>query len=143
MKMNYFETRKARIEIIPMIDVMLFLLVFFVIVTMNMISDAGVNLNLPQASTAKPLPHPEFTINVLQNGTLKLKGHEITLDEFIETLKNDGNPDQTQVTIATDKETKFQNFVSVINAAQKAGVTNIGIATQPGSNEPVDGGVLK
>ncbi len=47
MKMRYFEHRKARIEIIPMIDVMLFLLVFFIIVTLNMIPDAGVNLQLP------------------------------------------------------------------------------------------------
>lgn len=134
MKMNYFETRKARIEIIPMIDVMLFLLVFFVIVTLNMIPDAGVNLNLPQASTAKPLPHPEFTVNVLNDGSLQLKGKAISLDELTDILKNDGNTSETQVTIATDKKTQFQNFVSVINAAQKAGVTNIGIAAQPGNS---------
>ena len=133
MKMNYFETRKARIEIIPMIDVMLFLLVFFVIVTLNMIPDAGVNLNLPQASTAKPLPHPEFTVNVLSDGSLQLKGKAITLDELTALLKDDGNISQTQVTIATDKKTQFQDFVSVINAAQKVGVTNIGIAAQPGN----------
>ena len=133
MKMNYFETRKARIEIIPMIDVMLFLLVFFVIVTLNMIPDAGVNLNLPQASTAKPLPHPEFTVNVLSDGSLQLKGKAITLDELTALLKDDGNTSQTQVTIATDKKTQFQDFVSVINAAQKVGVTNIGIAAQPGN----------
>lgn len=134
MKMNYFETRKARIEIIPMIDVMLFLLVFFVIVTLNMIPDAGVNLNLPQASTAKPLPHPAFTVNVLNDGSLQLKGKAISLDELTDILKNDGNTSETQVTIATDKKTQFQNFVSVINAAQKAGVTNIGIAAQPGNS---------
>lgn len=134
MKMNYFETRKARIEIIPMIDVMLFLLVFFIIVTLNMIPDAGVSLNLPQASTAKPLPHPEFTVNVLNDGSLQLKGKAISLDELSELLKDDGNTSETQITIATDKKTQFQNFVSVINAAQKVGVTNIGIAAQPGNN---------
>lgn len=134
MKMNYFETKKARIEIIPMIDVMLFLLVFFVIVTLNMIPDAGVNLNLPQASTAKPLPHPEFTVNVLDDGSLQMKGKAISLDELSELLKDDGNTSATQITIASDKKTQFQNFVSVINAAQKVGVTNIGIAAQPGSN---------
>ena len=41
MKMRYFEHKKARIEIIPMIDVMLFLLVFFIIVTLQMIPDTG------------------------------------------------------------------------------------------------------
>ena len=45
--MRYFEHKKARIEIIPMIDVMLFLLVFFIIITLQMIPDKGVNLQLP------------------------------------------------------------------------------------------------
>ena len=73
MKMRYFETRKARIEIIPMIDVMLFLLVFFIIVTLQMIPDAGVNLQLPVSSQTDPLPHPKFTVNVLPDGTIKVK----------------------------------------------------------------------
>ena len=47
--MRYFETRKARIEIIPMIDIMLFLLVFFAIVTLHMIPANGVTSRLPQS----------------------------------------------------------------------------------------------
>jgi biopolymer transport protein ExbD len=43
----------------------------------------------------------------------------------------DGAPDKTDLTIATDKTTPFQDFMSVIDAARKAGVTDIGIAAQP------------
>ena len=129
--MRYFEHKKARIEIIPMIDVMLFLLVFFIMVTLNMIPDAGVNLQLPQASTAKSIPHPEFTVNVLADGSIRLKDKLITPDSLTKILENDGDPAKTDLRIASDKKTAFQNFVAVINAAQKAGVQNIGIATQP------------
>ena len=131
MKMRYFEPKKARIEIIPMIDVMLFLLVFFIIVTMNMIPDAGVKLNLPQSSTTQQLPHPKFTVNVEQDGTIKVKDQTMTTSALTQILANDGDPAKTDVTIAADKKAAFQYFVSVIDAAQKAGVSNIGIATEP------------
>jgi len=131
MKMRYFEARKARIEIIPMIDVMLFLLVFFIIVTLQMIPDAGVNLQLPVSSQTDPLPHPKFTVNVLPDGTIKVKDAVMTPDELTAMFQADGDPGKTELTIATDKATPFQHFMTVIDAARKAGVTDIGIAAQP------------
>ncbi len=131
MKMRYFEHRKARIEIIPMIDVMLFLLVFFIIITLNMIPDAGVNLQLPTASQTQDLPHPKFTVNVLPDGGIQVKGQTVTPEALTAMFAADGNPAQTEVTIAADKTTAFQNFMTVIDAARKAGVTDIGIAAQP------------
>jgi biopolymer transport protein ExbD len=131
MKMRYFEARKARIEIIPMIDVMLFLLVFFIIVTLQMIPDAGVNLQLPVSSQTDPLPHPKFTVNVLPDGTIKVKDQVMTTDQLTAMFAADGDPAKTELTIATDKTTAFQHFMTVIDAARKAGVTDIGIAAQP------------
>jgi biopolymer transport protein ExbD len=134
MKMRYFEHKKARIEIIPMIDVMLFLLVFFIIVTLQMIPDAGVNLQLPVSSQTDPLPHPQFTVNVMPDGTIKMKGAVMTTDQLTAMFQADGAPDKTELTIATDKATPFQDFMTVIDAARKAGVTDIGIAAQPGAS---------
>jgi biopolymer transport protein ExbD len=131
MNMRYFERRKARIEIIPMIDVMLFLLVFFIIVTLQMIPDAGVSLQLPTSSQTDPLPHPKFTVNVMPDGTIKVKDAVMTPDALTAMFVADGAPDKTDLTIATDKTTPFQDFMSVIDAARKAGVTDIGIAAQP------------
>jgi biopolymer transport protein ExbD len=131
MKMRYFEPRKARIEIIPMIDVMLFLLVFFIIVTLQMIPDAGVNLQLPVASQTDPLAHPKYTVNVLPDGTIKVKDTVMTPDALTAMFAADGDPAKTELTIATDKAAAFQHFMTVIGAARKAGVTDIGIAAQP------------
>ncbi|MGC9161864.1 ExbD/TolR family protein, partial [Acidithiobacillus sp.] len=58
MERRYFEIKKGRVEIIPMIDIMLFLLVFFIMITLQMIPNSGLNLQLPQSSQAKQLPHP-------------------------------------------------------------------------------------
>ena len=132
MALRYFEYRKGRIEIIPMIDVMLFLLVFFIIVTLQMIPDAGVSLELPQSSQAKHLPHPKVTVNLLADGSIHVKGAVLTPDALTTLLAGDGNPAKTQVTIAADKDVAFQHFVAVMDAARKAGVNDIGVAAQPG-----------
>lgn len=131
MKLRYFEHRRARIEIIPMIDVMLFLLVFFIIVTLQMIPDAGVVLQLPTSSQTQDLPHPKITVNVQADGTIQVKGQNLTPDQLTAMLQADGAPDKTELTIATDKTTAFQHFMTVMDAARKAGVTNIGVAAQP------------
>ncbi len=136
MNMRYFERRKARIEIIPMIDVMLFLLVFFIIVTLQMIPDAGVSLQLPVSSQTEELPHPKITVNVLPDGTIKVKDQVMTPDQLTAMFQADGAPDKTELTVATDKGTAFQHFMTVIDAARKAGVTDIGIAAQPVSAAP-------
>ncbi|EKM98053.1 MULTISPECIES: ExbD/TolR family protein [Acidocella] len=129
--MRYFERRKARIEIIPMIDVMLFLLVFFIIVTMQMIPDAGVSMQLPNAAQTQQLPHPKFIVNVMADGTIKVKDQVMSADQLSAMFAGDGAPDKTEVTIAADKASAFQHFMTVIDAAKKAGVTDIGIAAQP------------
>ncbi|WP_297490527.1 biopolymer transporter ExbD [Acidocella sp.] len=131
MKMRYFETRKARIEIIPMIDVMLFLLVFFIIVTLQMIPDAGVSLQLPVSSQTDQLPHPKLTVNVLPDGTIQVKGQTVSDAQLIAMFEADGDPAKTELTIATDKSTPFQKFMNVIDDARKASISDIGIAAQP------------
>ncbi len=131
--MRYFERRKARIEIIPMIDVMLFLLVFFIIVTLQMIPDAGVRMQLPVSSSSQHLPHPKFIVNIQADGTISVKNKVMTPAQLTAMFAADGAPSKTEVTIAADKATAFQNFITVIDAAKKAEVTDIGIAAKPGA----------
>jgi len=131
MERRYFEQRKGRVEIIPMIDIMLFLLVFFIMITLQMIPDKGLNLQLPASSQAKLLPHPHYTINIEKGGTVTVKGHHYDLAGLRQLLARDGNPGKTQITIAADKAVPFQDFVHVMDACQKAGVSDIGIAAKP------------
>ncbi len=128
MGMRYFEPRKARIEIIPMIDVMLFLLVFFIIVTLQMIPDAGVTMQLPQSTQAQHLPHPKITVNLLRDGTIRVKGVPLSPAALTSLLVADGDPDKTEVTIAADRKVAFQYFITVMDAARAAGVSDIGVA---------------
>lgn len=131
MERHYFEKKKGRVEIIPMIDIMLFLLVFFIMITLHMIPDKGLALQLPRSSVAKTLPHPHYTINIEKDGSVEVKGHRYSLAGLEAMLEADGNVAKTEITIAADKAVPFQDFVHVMDACQKAGVSNIGIAAKP------------
>ncbi|MHB1494869.1 MAG: ExbD/TolR family protein [Acidithiobacillus sp.] len=123
--------KKGRVEIIPMIDVMLFLLVFFIMITLQMITDKGLKLDLPTSSETKVLPHPHFVLNIVKDGGVVVKGKKMRLDQLQSFLAGDGDAKHTQVTIVADKVVPFKDFVHVMDACQKAGVTSIGIAAKP------------
>ncbi|HUW98740.1 MAG TPA: biopolymer transporter ExbD [Acidiferrobacter sp.] len=130
MRIRYFETKRGRIELIPMIDVMFFLLVFFMILTLHMIPDQGLKMALPQSTTAKVLPKPKVLINLSRTGVIHV-GDAVVSEAALEHLLVARGPVHPQVTIAAAKGVPFQDFIQVMDACRKAGVENIGIATRP------------
>ncbi len=134
--MRYFEARRGRVEIIPMIDVMLFLLVFFIIVTLQMIPDAGVALQLPQSSQAEHLEHPKVVVNVDRDGTLSVEGKTLSEQDLTTMLRAMPDPSQTQVTIAASRDVAFQQFIHALDACRSAGVSDVGVATLPAGAAP-------
>ncbi len=130
--MKYFEVKKARIEIIPMIDIMFFLLVFFIMVTLHMIPDAGIASRLPTSSTAQSMPKPQITLAVDKAGVIHFDQKTLTADQLTALLKSKPQPDALQVTLAGDKDTSLQQLMAVMDACRKAGVTKIGLAAQQG-----------
>jgi len=128
--MRYFETRKARIEIIPMIDIMFFLLVFFIMITLHMIPNSGISSQLPQSSTAQQLPHPKLLVNLQADGDIKVDGKEITLQELTANLAAQPHPEKTVVTIAGAKAVSLQHLLGVMDACRKAGVSDISVAAR-------------
>lgn len=129
--MKYFEVRKARIEIIPMIDIMLFLLVFFILVTLHMIPDAGITSQLPTSSTAQAMPKPKITLGIDKDGVIHYDQKTLTPATLTALLKAQPKPTELQVTLAGDKDTSLQAIMKVMDACRIAGVTHIGLASKP------------
>ena len=126
--MKYFESKKARIEIIPMIDIMFFLLVFFIMVTLHMIPDAGIASRLPTSYTAQSMPKPQITVAVDKAGVIHVGQKSLTANQLTALLRSKSHPDELQVTLAGDKDTSLQQLMAVMDACRKAGVTKIGLA---------------
>ncbi len=127
--MRYFETRKARIEIVPMIDIMLFLLVFFAMMTLRMIPTSGHVTKLPTSSTATPLPTPKLLVELAADGTIAADGRPMPLAELSAwLLSHDGT--HTAVTLAGTETVELQKVMEVIDAVRRGGATQIALATR-------------
>ncbi len=128
MALNYFETKRARIEIIPMIDIMFFLLVFFIMITLHMIPSTGMASKLSKSSTASALEPPKLLVNVDDEGDITVEGKKMTPADLTARLKSMGDPDKVVVTIAGEKTTSLQSMMHVMDACREAGVSQIGLA---------------
>lgn len=124
--------RKAHIELIPMIDVMMFLLVFFVLVSLNVIPALGMKTQLPSASTAQQLqPQNKAILTLGLAGELQLDGQAITLQALVAALKAQAKPDaKTTIIVNSDKGVEVARLVEVMDTLRAGGFSAISIATR-------------
>lgn len=127
--MRYFETRKARIEIIPMIDIMLFLLVFFAMMTLRMIPTTGHVSKLPGSTTASALPPPKLLVEIHSGGELFAEGNVVTAEQ-ISALVRSRDAAKLAVTVAGSEDASLQQVMVVIDAVRSGGATQIGLAAR-------------
>lgn len=126
--MRYLEQRRARIEIIPMIDIMLFLLVFFVMLTLKMIPTTGHTTKLPVSSTAESLPVPKLLVELRDDGSLFMDKESATTAQLTARLISMGA--KTSVTITGSQDVALQKVMTVLDAVKSAGVTQVSMAAR-------------
>ncbi len=127
--MRYFETRKARIEIIPMIDIMLFLLVFFAMLTLRMIPTSGQVTKLPTSSTSAPIPTPKLLVEIKESGELLVEGKSTTPGQLTALLKS-RDAEKTAVTLSGHQAANLQHVMTAIDAVKAGGASQIALATK-------------
>ena len=123
--------KRARIEIIPLIDVIFFLLATFVLFTLSLNKSNGISVKLPTAITSEPRdPNGTVTISVTDEGSVAWNKDIITLDEFTQRLLNEKrvNPD-VRILINGDERAFFAQAVYVFDEARKAGFTRVYVET--------------
>ena len=127
---RYLEVREPRIEIVPMIDIMMFLLIFFMVTMLKMIDTSGLKINVPQASTAAALPKATLTIAVKKEGGLYFEGQPIEADALTQKIKARAHDAKLEVLIAGDKDVPLQDLLRAMDVARAAGVEDLGIAAK-------------
>jgi biopolymer transport protein ExbD len=121
----------AEINMIPLIDVMLVLLVIF-IVTAPLLTHA-IRVNLPQASAEVNLEKPQtITLSIDANGVLYWDRTPVTIDALPARLAQAAQQDpQPQVHLRAERTTQYQDVAAVLAAAQNAGIGRLSFVTEP------------
>ncbi|MGU7774299.1 ExbD/TolR family protein [Burkholderia sp. MR1-5-21] len=127
---HYFGSEeKPRIEIIPMIDIMMFLLVFFMLVMLKMIQGTGLKLELPHSSTAARIETVSVTVGVEKDGELHLDRDGVSADQLVARLKGMQAAKQVDVTIEGDKGVDYERIVKTMDLVRTAGISSVALAT--------------
>jgi biopolymer transport protein ExbD len=129
-------SRKARIEIIPLIDIIFFLLATFIMVSLSMTKNQGVNVALPTAGTAASLgDQPEMekavTLSVNEKGEVFYNKEKITLAQLpmrLQTLKSSAK--DPRVIVNSDGAADFKHVVGVLDEVRRIGISKVGINTE-------------
>lgn len=127
--------KKARLEIIPLIDIIFFLLATFIMVSLSMSKNQGVNVALPGASTAQSLGDQQeldkaVTLSVNDKGELFFNKDKITpaqLPMKLQTYKT--MTKDPKVIINSDGAADFKHVVVVLDEVRKIGIAKVGINT--------------
>jgi len=120
------EGDEARIEIIPLIDIMFFLLASFMLVSLSMTQLHRVPIVLPDASTGIPdQKTPPFQIAIDANGVTTWDAKIVTLSEITNRLKAAASPKDSAVLIAADADSRHKQVLAVLNAVRDAGVEKV------------------
>jgi biopolymer transport protein ExbD len=133
--------RKARIEIIPLIDIMFFLLASFMLVSLSMIRMKGVKMTLPQAASATAETDPDFVpIGVSPSGELSWGREKTPLPAAELTPKIAAlfqvNP-ELRIFINADRDATHGTVIDVLDRVRQAGVTKVSFAIKPGTKSAV------
>lgn len=125
--------RKARIEIIPMIDVMMFLLIFFVLISLNVIPAFGLKTALPDSSTAQRAVSSQApaVVTLGADGAIALDGKPVPLRELgarVGALH--GQEPNKRFVVSADQAVRWQAVVEVMDALRKQGIDAITFATK-------------
>ena len=130
MILSGYENKRARIEILPLIDVVFLLLVFFIYAMMSMVTHKGLRVNLPTASSAH-IDKQEFVgISISEANAIHVEKTPVQLNELMGVLNSKrGSSDKHPVFIRADEKSDVGIAISVLDTLRKSGITNISFET--------------
>ncbi len=123
----------ARIEIIPLIDIMFFLLASFMLVSLSMVNLKSVKVNLPTATVATLETKSDFiSISVDRSGTAYLDKQPIGMNELAQRLTARHRTNETvRVFISGDADARHGDVIRVLDAVRSAGVEKVAFEIRP------------
>jgi biopolymer transport protein ExbD len=121
------QAKKGRIEIIPMIDVMFFLLVTFMLASLSMQKFEGISVNLVEGKAEKVQIEEQITLTITHDNTVFLGKEEIKIDEVFGKISSSLNSKNKTVIIACDRDAKQGLVMEVMLRAKAAGAASFSI----------------
>ncbi|MEO0347874.1 MAG: biopolymer transporter ExbD [Pseudomonadota bacterium] len=118
------------INITPLVDVMLVLLIIFMVTTPMMVSDIKVDLTKTE-SAAKPTPEKSVILTINSKGRIFINDKHVTLKELVKNVNQHTKGDRTQrIFLYGDRAINYGNVIEVFAQLNEAGFAKVALVTQ-------------
>ena len=117
-------------NLIPLIDIMLVLMIIFLVTAT--VANPSIPLTLPKTTAERQLPPQKpITINVNQQGEVAWNAEVVSLDELEQRFQDQAKQSvQPTIVLRADKESKYDTVAQVMSRASEAGLTDIAFASE-------------
>ena len=134
---GYLGIKKPRIEMLPLIDIVFLLLVFFIYAMLSMAVHRSLPVSLPVSSTAEINTELSFTVFIRHNGEIFLDDTNVSLEELQSVLQDKTqkaiDDKSVQVNLFADEALSYQELYRVLDIIRTAGISNVSL--QAGSHK--------
>jgi biopolymer transport protein ExbD len=131
MKLNLDMQRKVRIEMLPLIDIVFLLLVFFIYAMLSMAVHRGLPVVLPVSSTSKIDKHLVLSVTVKTDGTIHVDKEQVPLTGLAEFLERRVRGErQPGVLLFADRNLSYQKLFRVLDQIRNAGISRISLQAE-------------
>lgn len=122
---------KPEVIIIPMIDIMFFLLVFFMISTMSMVDLKTTDVNLPKAQNVQTNLSVTYLVTIKQDGSLWLQDSPIGVEDLIRRAQvEQSRNSKFAVAIRADEKVEYKDLMGLMDQLKGAGITRFALAAE-------------
>jgi biopolymer transport protein TolR len=124
------QTSLSDINITPLVDVVLVLLIIFMVTAP--VLQSGIEVNVPKTRSVKEITEERLVISINKEQRIFLGNEPVNINEIgAKTKQKIRDPKHQSVFIRSDEDVPFGAFATVMDAVKQTGITNVSIVTQP------------
>ncbi|HEY1263412.1 MAG TPA: biopolymer transporter ExbD [Terriglobales bacterium] len=124
------QTSLADINITPLVDVVLVLLIIFMVTAP--VLQSGIEVNVPRTRTVKEITEERLVISINKKQQVFLGNDPVNINEIAARIRQKiRDPQRQSIFIRADQDVPFGAFASVMDSVKQSGITNVSIVTQP------------
>jgi biopolymer transport protein TolR len=123
-------TSLAEINVTPLVDVVLVLLIIFMITAP--VLQSGIDVSVPKTRTVKEVTEQRVVLTINKDQEIFLGDKQVNIHDLPERLRQQGaEPAHQVIYLRADEAVSFGVFAKLMDAVKQAGITNVSIVTQP------------
>jgi biopolymer transport protein ExbD len=131
MKLKFNNVKKARIDIIPLIDIIFLLLIFFIYTMLSMSVHKGVELSLPKSAFARSVDKEDISVSIKKDNTVYINKEKIMLSEMARILSEKIKTDKNATALLfADKNVEYDLLFKVIDKIKESGIYKISLQAE-------------